>query len=344
MRIRPSPTESNMAQPTGKIVFASGSANDYDLWSLDLGSGDIRQLTTGTHWNDKPSWSPDGRAVVFTSNRKGKGQDIFCVSAEGGEVTALTDLQRWADSPVFSPDGQRIAFISNEAGNNDVWVMDADGANRTQVTVHEGSDKHVRWAPDGKGLYFSSDRIDGDADIWHIDIATGETRQVNRDDGADITPAPSPDGALIAFCSNRQLREDASNPNADRDKDIWMMRADGSMAVRLTANQGADYSPCWSPDGNYLLYTSNESADVCHLRMVDVTDVCAAYATGDHDAVKKAANRLRHTKVKYDRTDMAEEIGAERHTILFTAWMPDNWVKRIYPRGYFGLERNPHWV
>lgn len=333
-----------MADPTGKIVFASGNVGDYDLWTLDLVSGAIRQLTTGTNWNDKPSWSPDGSKVVFTSDRNGGGQDIFCVSAEGGEPVALTNLKLWADSPVFSPDGQRIAFTSNEAGNHDVWVMDADGGNRTQVTVDEGSDKHVRWAPDGKGLYFSSDRMDGDADIWHIDLATGTTRQLNEDLGADITPVPSPDGSLIAFCSNRQLREDPNNPNSDRDKDIWMMRADGTMAVRLTNNQGADYCPCWSPDGTHLLYTANDESNVCHLRMVDISELLAAYGQNDFEAVKKAANRLRHTKVDYERSAMAAEIGAERHAIYFTAWMPDSWVRRIYPSGYFGKERNPHWV
>ena len=282
--------------------------------------------------------------MVFTSDRNGGGQDIFCVSAEGGEPVALTELKGWADSPVFSPDGQRIAFTSNEAGNHDVWVMDADGSNRTQVTVDEGSDKHVRWAPDGKGLYFSSDRADGDADIWYMDLATRSAHQLNEDFGADITPVPSPDGSLIAFCSNRQLRGDASDPHRDRDKDIWMMRADGSLAVRLTSNQGADYSPCWSPDGKHLLYTANDASNVCHLRMVDVSKLCAAYREGDPEAVKKAANSLRHTKVDYERTEMAAEIGAARHTIYFTSWMPDSWVRRMYPTGYFGKERNPHWV
>lgn len=333
-----------MSEPRGKIVFASGTAADYDLWSLNLATGHILQLTHGKYWNDKPCWSPDGSRVVFTSNRAGVGQEIFWVAAEGGEPVALTSLNKWTDSPVFSPDGKQIAFISNEAGNNDVWIMDADGQNRTQVTKHEASETHVRWAPDGRGLYFSSDRLDGDNDIWHLDLSSGQTKQINRDDGMDITPTPSPDGKLIAFCSNRQHEEDANNPYADRDKDIWLMRADGAMAVRLTENQGADYSPCWSPDGDHILYTASDTSEVCHLRVMDVSGVRAAFATGDHDAVRKAAGRLRHTKVSYDRSGMEAEIGAQRHTTLFTAWMPDHWLKGVYPKGYFGRERNAHWV
>ncbi len=333
-----------MSEQSGKIVFASGSVNDYDLWSLDMATGDILQLTHGKNWNDKPCWSPDGSRVVFTSNRKGKGQEIFWVPAEGGEAVALTSLGVWADCPVFSPDGTQIAFISNEAGNNDVWLMDADGENRAQVTTHEGSDKHVRWAQDGRGLYFSSDRNDGDADIWHIDLSSRQTKQINQDGGLDISPTPSPDGSVIAFCSNRQLKANPNDKFADRDKDIWLMRADGTMPVRLTDNQGADYSPSWSPDGTHILYTASDTSVECHLRVVDVSDVRAAYARGDHDAVKKAAKRLRHTKVQYDRSGMKEEIGAQRHAIFLTSWIPDRLMKGVYPHGYFGHERNPHWV
>jgi len=86
----------------------------------------------------------------------------------------LTHLERWADSPSFRPNGSEIAFISNEAGNNDVWVMDADGDNRRQITQHEGSDDHVEWSHDGRGLLWSSDRDEQDADVWHIDLNTGK--------------------------------------------------------------------------------------------------------------------------------------------------------------------------
>jgi len=333
-----------MSEQRGKIVFSSGTTNDYDLWSLDMATGRIVQLTHGKAWNDKPCWSPDGTRVVFTSNRQSKGQNLFWVSAEGGEPTALTNLDLWMDSPAFSPDGSKIAFISNEAGNNDVWVMDADGQNRTQVTRHEASDKHARWAADGRGLYFSSDRDDNDADIWYVDLSTGQTRQINQDGGLDISPTPSPDGQLIAFCSNRQLVADPEKPFADRDKDIWLMRADGTSPVRLTESQGADFNPCWSPDGTHILYSASDSKDVCHLRIVDVSEVVAAFASPDADAVHHAARRLRHTKVSYDRSEMQAEIGAQRHAIFLTSWIPDNWMKGVYPRGYFGQERNAHWV
>jgi len=333
-----------MSANAGKIVFSSGKQGDFDLWNLDLATGATLQLTRGNCWNDKPRWAPDGRRIVYTSNcGVPVGQEIFTVDAAGGTPVQLTRIGRWADSPVYSPDGTRIAFISNEAGNNDVWIMHADGSNRTQVTTDLGSDNHVRWAPDGRGLYFSSDRGD-DADIWHIDIASGRTTQLNADPGADITPVPSPDGTLIAFVSNRQFEPNPEDPDDDRDKDVLLMSADGRHPVRLTENQGADFSPCWSPDGNYLLYTSDRGTMDCHLRTIDVTAVRAAFATGDAQQIERAVAALEHVEVEYDREGMKRDIDAERNKGLLTFWMPERWIRFLYPAGHFGKERNADWI
>ena len=298
---------------SGKVAFASGKVGDYDIWSLDLATGAMTQLTRGNYWHDKPSWSPDGRWVVFTTNRAGgPGQEIFKVDANGQNLVGLTGLGRWADSPTFSPDGRRIAFISNESGNNDVWIMDADGRNRTQVTRHQGSDNHVRWTPDGRGLYFSSDR-DSDADIWHIDLSSGATRQLNEDRGADITPTPSPDGSLIAFCSNRQHEPNSDDPYEDRDKDIWMMGADGSFPVRLTPNQGADFCPCWSPDGNSLLYTAESGKQASRLRVMDVRELRRRLPVPrpQRDRRRRIAHPVREARLRAHRPTVRHQWRSE---------------------------------
>lgn len=328
---------------SGTIAFASGKTGDYDIWTCNLESGQLAQLTFGNCWNDKPKFSPDGQWVAFVSSRTG-AREIFKVPASGGEPIQLTQLDgRWADSPAFSPDGKSIAFVSNEAGNNDIWVMDVDGKDRVQVTTHDGSDDTVAWTPDGEGLLWSSDR-DEDADIWHYDMASEAKTQLNEDRGGDFSPTPSPDGSLIAFVSNRQLNPNPNKPFVDRDKDIWMMTSDGQFPVKLTDNQGADFSPCWSPCGNYLLYTADDDRKDCHLRVLNVADVVKAFASGDPQSIERAASGLRTKTIELDRDPLKAEIDARRHATFITSWLPESWMTSCYPPGYFGLERNPAWT
>jgi Tol biopolymer transport system component len=329
-------------QLTGRIVFASGKTGDYDLWLLELPSGELTQLTHGQWWNDRPHCSPDGAWIVFTSNEAGP-TEIFKMARDGGQKVQLTHGGKWVDSPKFSPDGQQIAYISNEAGTNDVWIMDADGTNRHPVIQHEGSDNHVAWSRDGKSVLWSSDRDEKDADIWRFELATGQITQLTTAFGADITPAPSPDGKLIAFVSNRPLHPETSGRWQDRDKDLWLMRDDGSCQARVTSNQGTDYCPCWSPDGRYVLYVSGKENQSMRLRLLDVADLVAAYEIGDEEQIHRLAARLRSAAVPLDRGPLEAEIGAGRHTTFLTQFLPESWVAPFYPADYFGTERYPDW-
>lgn len=328
---------------SGKIVFTSGKVGDYDIWTLDLAAAALKQITQGDFWNDKPNWSPDGEWIVFTSNRTG-ATEIFKVRAEGGDAIQLTDAGKVCDAPAFSPDGKQIAYTSNESDNYDVWIMNADGKEKRQVTQHNGSDHHVSWTPDGKGLLWSSDRDGGDADVWSLDLSSGEKKQLTTDLGADITPVPSPDGKLIVFVSNRPLDPDTKDWSRDRDKDIWLMAADGSLQAPLTANRTADYCPCWSPDGKYILYAASNDVTQGHLRLIDVSELAAAYESKDEGAFVNAAQGIRSAALPLDREPLKEAIDAKRHTTFLTQYLPDDWVTPMYGQGYFGNERHPDWV
>lgn len=333
-----------MTQLTGQIAFASGKTGDYDIWTFDAATGDIRQVTTGTYWNDRPAWSPCGRWIAFTSNRTGY-QDIFKVDVESsGDPIQLTDFQRWCDSPRFSPDGASIAYISNESGNSDIWIMDADGSNRFQVTTHEANDVHVDWTIDGNGLIWSSNRDNKDADIWHFDLATSQRTQLTSEHGADIQPVQSPCGKLIAFVSNRQATPNSADPFRDRDKDVWLMNFDGSHPVRLTSHQGSDFCITWSPDGTKILYASDEKENATRLRVLDVQAVVDAFRSGDEQQIQQKVKALSSEQLSIDRTPLQAEISAERHTTFLTKWFPDKWVQGCYPSDYFGQERYPHWI
>src|SRR5216683_560989 len=138
-------TEADNAVPTwspdGKrLAFASKRTGHSEIWVMNADGTDQKQLTKTdvAIANDGPAWSPDGRRIAFYSNRSGH-YAIWLMDPDGGHLTQFTTAEgdRYLDSnaPAWSPDGSKIAFwsgVAHKSGN--IWVMNLDGSNRTQLT------------------------------------------------------------------------------------------------------------------------------------------------------------------------------------------------------------------
>lgn len=151
-------------------------------------------------------------------------------------------------TPFRNPDCGKIAFTSDRDGNMEIYVMDADGSNQTNLTRNRRKDSDPSWSPDGEKIAFVSDR-DGEKGICVMN-ADG-TNQINLTGGThyDWKPAWSPDGKRIAFASDRDLSE--------FNFDIFVMDTDGGNLTNLTNNPSWDSNPSWSPDGTQIVFTSN---------------------------------------------------------------------------------------
>ncbi|MCD4734352.1 DUF5050 domain-containing protein [bacterium] len=143
----------------------------------------------------------------------------------------------------------RIAFSSNLDGDDEIFVMDADGSNVTQLTDNESLDWHPAWSPDGSHIAFFSDR-DGDAEIFVMDADGGNQVQLTFNGSTDWSPNWSPDGSRIVFHSD-----------CDGDYEIFVMDADGSNQTQLTFNSSIDSSPAWSSDTYRITFYSNRDGD-----------------------------------------------------------------------------------
>lgn len=115
---------------------------------------------------DEPSFSSDGKRIVFVSRRT-KNNDIWVMNADGSMQTQLTTDDKDDENPRFSPDGKRIVFASDRTGNFDVWVMDADGRNPRQLTSSPADETQPCWSSGGY-IYYSLKRGEGKSNIYRI--------------------------------------------------------------------------------------------------------------------------------------------------------------------------------
>jgi TolB protein len=168
--------------PDGKgLVFESKRGGVTNLYIIDIEGGYEKKITDYglKQVAGIPSWSPDGRRIVFTSN-KWFGYQVSSIMVDGSSEKRLTDKGGNCE-PVWSPDAKEIAFV-NRNGKARIWLMDADGENKRQLTDGPREyDYNPSWSPDGEKIaYMSTDDPYDErrGEIFVVDILTGERTQI----------------------------------------------------------------------------------------------------------------------------------------------------------------------
>ena len=193
--------------PSRRYLIYSRVANDrniyflHDLYRRDLETGEVNRLTTGLRARE-PDISPDGRRVVFTTNRAGTTHlEIAETRDVEGTHRRLIESEVFEQvfNPRFSPDGRTIAFSRWERGGyRDVQLYDIASGSITHITHDRALDTGPTWSADGRTLYFSSDRT-GIANIYAHDIASGQLRQITNVVAGAYQPAVSADGEHLVY-------------------------------------------------------------------------------------------------------------------------------------------------
>lgn len=140
------------------------------IFAIDVASGQSRQLTTGTHQEHSIDWSPDGKEIVFISNREEHedlffNYDMFALSLADGAIRRITATESAEYRPHWSPDGKTIAYEATKRGLTDlettmedthVWLVDRDGKNRREAgAAIDNRQGDPGWSPDGRSLFFT---------------------------------------------------------------------------------------------------------------------------------------------------------------------------------------------
>jgi len=195
-----------------------------------------------------PTPQLDSGTWLAFSAAMNNNSDIYLLKADSvlqGKnpiVKRLTTNPAADFDPTWSPDGMHIAIRSQRDGNDEIYVMNADGTCQTNLTNDPLADWSPAWSPDGKHIAFA--RFFGDNPFTDIAIVNPDGSGLTRLTNAQGEyPTWSPDGTRLAFASAR-----------DGNYEIYVMNVDGTDQTRLTNNPDYDMSPSWSPDGTQIAF------------------------------------------------------------------------------------------
>ncbi|MET0559718.1 MAG: hypothetical protein ABW065_13790 [Solirubrobacterales bacterium] len=278
---------------------------DLDICLMDPANPSAVQNLTdngATSYDEKPIWSPDGNKVAFVSDffKGGHGEkNVFVMPTTGDfnqtniatQITPYTSGAKAIDDLAWSPDGSRIAYTrGNNAGDDKVWVVNADGTTTFPLEIGGGGAKrHPSWSPDSSRIAYAV--VKNEPEQIYLASSLGGFGQPL---GKGHEPTWSPDGSKIAF--------DAYN-NGFGDVDLHIVNADGSgIPLIVTPSLQTEWTfNAWSPDGGRIAYRSTVSNEQTVYRVMN------ANGSADHPLASPGDGDARYASWSPDGSRLVYE-------------------------------------
>lgn len=235
-------TDSTWSPDFNTLVFRAVQNITIDLYAIDLGSDQYRQITGTGKNNHSPAFSPDGQWLAFTSERDGN-PEIYVISAgcilpdircSDDAARRLTDHPKADDQAAWSPDSQQLVFQSNRDGDFEIYTMNLDGSDQRRLTQSPRNDLLPNWSPNGQQIVFASER-DINAELYVMQSDGSSQRRLTQTREYEFTPQWSPDGSQILF--------QRAVPGSDFE--TYVMDAEGEHEQRLTTVRMFLQNPVW---------------------------------------------------------------------------------------------------
>jgi len=194
-----------------------------------------------------PAWSPDSRRLAYVSF-EGNASSIFVQTLRTGNRIQVSNRPGINGSPAFSPDGRKLALtLGGTDGNLDIHVLDLGSRDIKRLTTNRAIDTEGSWSPDGRQIYFTSDRSGG-PQVYRVGVDGGTPERVTFEGSYNARPRLSPDGSKLAT-----VHMDRGNFR------IAVMTLDERGVLVLSTGQ-QDESPSFAPNSDTLIYATRQGA------------------------------------------------------------------------------------
>jgi Tol biopolymer transport system component len=269
--------QASSTSPMGEVEFKYGTGDNTTLGDADEGhynpqTGTITiTITPAKVGNPRPDQSPAHNLAQMYA------QVIVGAAPVDSAPNASLNLSQASYTVVGNStcNPGLIAFTSNYDGNDEIYLMNANGSNPINLSNHPATEFGPSWSPDGKKITFSSSRAGGH-DIFVMEPDGSLQTNLTNMPGSDLEPAWSPDGQKIAFDG---WRDTGLEPGTAQ---IYVMNASGTNQVRLTHDDAYYRQPTWSPDGQKLLFWGGDvSANVTQIFVMNADGTNLTQMTND---------------------------------------------------------------
>jgi Tol biopolymer transport system component len=244
-----SPAVRALDLPRERVAYTTRRPADWQLYLFEAGSSPKR-ITDDPALNYDATFSPDGRWVVFCSERSGNPHLFAIDSTHPGPPKQLTRGQFMDAAPAFTPDGRSLLFVSDRNGNANLFTMPfrpddpLAGDEASSLARKAAGDFRPAVSPDGKTVAFSSNRDTwtsdwSRADIYVMNLNGSNPRRLTTSNAMSGSPAWSRDGRTLFFYSDRE----------GGSFRIWAMDSDGGHQRALTPREHSAFSPAVMPNG-----------------------------------------------------------------------------------------------
>ena len=269
-----------------KVAYVTAEGRDDDrLYTLVVADADGANEITIMESTDpimSPAWSPDSRRLAYVSFENNIST-IYVQTLRTGNRIKVSSRAGINGAPAFSPDGRKLVLtLGGIDGNLDINILDLASRKITRLTTNRAIDTEGTWAPNGRTIYFTSDRSGG-PQIYRMDVNGGSPVRVTFEGSYNARPRLSPDGSrlalvhldrgnyriavldldsrdLLVLSGGRQDESPSFAPNSDsliyatrqgRNGVLETVSADGLVRQRLASRQGDVREPVWSPFPRY---------------------------------------------------------------------------------------------